>query len=52
MWFDAVQLHNTNEGTKSKGKKLWNAKMGLLLTFLVELDDDLLIEWRKEQAKM
>lgn len=52
MWFDAVQLHNTNEGTKSKGKKLWNAKMGLLLTFLVELDDDLLVEWRKEQAKM
>jgi hypothetical protein len=52
MWFDAVQLHNTNEGTKSKGKKMWNAKMGLLLTFLVELDEDLLVEWRKEQAAM
>jgi len=52
MWFDAVQLHNTNEGTKSKGKKLWNAKMGLLLTFLIELDDDLLLEWRREQSKM
>tara|TARA_Y200000002_G_scaffold365449_1_gene355373 strand:+ start:12937 stop:13833 length:897 start_codon:yes stop_codon:yes gene_type:complete len=51
MTFDAVQLHNSNEGTKETGKKMWNSKMGLLLTFLIELDEDLLIEWRKEQKK-
>lgn len=40
--FDAVQLHATNEGTKGGDvKKTWNSKMGLLLTFLVELDSDL-----------
>jgi len=51
--FDAVQLHATNEGTKtSEHKKTWNSKMGLLMTFMIELDDDLLTEWRKEQAKM
>jgi hypothetical protein len=52
MSFDAVQLHNSNEGSKDKKMKMWNAKMGLLLTYLVELDDDLLADWRKEQAKM
>lgn len=52
MSFDAVQLHNTNQGTKSKGTKTWTSKMGLLLTFVHELDDDLLIDWRKEQKKM
>ena len=41
--FDAVQLHNTNMG--SNKKKNWNSKMGLLLTFLVELDKDLKEEW-------
>jgi hypothetical protein len=51
MTFDAVQLHNSNEGTKSKGKKMWNSKMAILLTFLIELDDDLLVDWRKEQKK-
>lgn len=50
--FDAVQLHNSNEGSKEHGKKMWNSKMGLLLTFLIELDSDLLIDWRKEQSKM
>jgi hypothetical protein len=51
--FDAVQLHATNEGTKtSEHKKTWNSKMGLLMTFMIELDEDLLIEWRKEQAEM
>jgi hypothetical protein len=52
MTFDAVQLHNSNEGTKASGKKMWNAKMGLLLTYLIELDDDLLLDWRAEQSKM
>jgi len=47
--FDTVQLHYSNEGTKEKGYKTWNAKMGVFLLFLIELDDDLLIEWRKEQ---
>lgn len=51
MTFDAVQLHCSNNGSKNNNKK-WNSKMGLLLTFLIELDEDLLIEWRKEQAKM
>lgn len=51
--FDAVQLHATNEGTKGgEHKKTWNSKMGLLMTFMIELDEDLLIEWRKEQAKI
>lgn len=51
--FDAVQLHATNEGTKGgEHKKTWNSKMGLLMTFMIELDEDLLIEWRKEQATM
>jgi hypothetical protein len=52
MSFDATQLHASNEGTKASGKKMWNSKMGLLLTYLIELDDDLLEEWRAEQAKM
>lgn len=52
MSFDAVQLHNSNEGSKDKKMKMWNAKMGLLLTYLIELDEDLLTDWRKEQAKM
>ena len=54
MTFDAVQLHNSNEGTKESGssQKMWNSKMGLLLTFLIELDEDLLVEWRKEQKQM
>lgn len=48
--FDAVQLHATNEGTKgTEPTKKWNSKMGLLMTFMIELDEDLLIEWRKEQ---
>lgn len=51
--FDAVQLHTSNEGTKGKEhRKSWNSKMGLLMTFMVELDDDLLKEWQAEQAKM
>lgn len=51
--FDAVQLHATNEGTKGgEHKKTWNSKMGLLMTFMIELDDDLLVEWQAEQAKM
>jgi hypothetical protein len=51
--FDAVQLHATNEGTKGgEHKKTWNSKMGLLMMFMIELDEDLLIEWRKEQEKM
>lgn len=49
--FDAVQLHLSNSGSE-RGVKTWLSKMGLLLTFLVELDEDLLIEWRKEQKKM
>jgi hypothetical protein len=44
MSFDAVQLHATNQGTPGKGQN-YNAKMGLLLTFLIELDDDLKEEW-------
>lgn len=44
MTFDAVQLHATNEGTKGSGNS-YNSKMGLLLTFLVELDEDLKGEW-------
>lgn len=47
--FDAVQLHCSNEGSKKYGGKMWNAKMGLFLSFLVELDADLLELWRKEQ---
>jgi len=51
--FDAVQLHATNEGTKGKEhKKAWNSKMGLLMTFMIELDDDLLSDWQAEQATM
>lgn len=51
--FDAVQLHATNEGTKGgEHKKTWNSKMGLLMMFMIELDDDLLVEWQAEQAKM
>lgn len=52
--FDAVQLHATNEGTKTKEgpPKKWNSKMGLLMTFLIELDEDLLEKWREEQANM
>lgn len=51
--FDAVQLHATNEGTKgTEPAKKWNSKMGLLMTFLIELDDDLLDKWRLEQSKM
>ena len=34
--FDAVQLHATNKGTP---EKQWNTKMGLLLTFLRNIDD-------------
>lgn len=51
MTFDAVQLHNSNEGSKKHGKKMWNSKMGLLLTFLIELDDDLLVDWQAEQRR-
>ena len=47
--FDTVQLHCTNEGTKEKGYKTWNAKMGVFLQFLIPLDDDLLKDWQKEQ---
>lgn len=51
--FDAVQLHATNEGTLStEPRKKWNSKMGLLMTFMIELDEDLKEEWRKEQAAM
>jgi len=49
MVFDAVQLHNSNEGSKNLGQKTWNSKMGLLLTYLIELDEDLLLDWRIEQ---
>jgi hypothetical protein len=52
MVFDAVQLHATNEGSKDKNKKMWNSKMGLLMMFYKELDEDLKEEWRKEQAAM
>lgn len=34
--FDAVQLHATNRGSK---EVQWNTKMGLLLTFLRNIDD-------------
>ena len=44
MVFDAVQLHATNRG--SKHLTPWYCKMGLLLCFIVELDEDLLHEWR------
>ena len=47
--FDAVQLHATNEGTVHKKMKTWNSKMGLLMTFMIELDDDLLEEWQNTQ---
>ena len=47
--FDAVQLHATNEGSKHHNQKMWNAKMGLLMTFMIELDEDLLEQWRAEQ---
>lgn len=51
--FDAVQLHATNEGTKgTEPNKKWNAKMGLLMTFLIELDSDLLEHWEIEQRGM
>jgi hypothetical protein len=39
--FDAVQLHATNPGTNLKPDgqhNLWNVKMGLLLTFLKEIE--------------
>jgi hypothetical protein len=42
--FDAVQLHATNLGTELKSNqpgashKVWNLKMGLLLTFLKEIE--------------
>jgi hypothetical protein len=39
--FDAVQLHATNPGTERKpdgSHTLWNSKMGLLLTFLKEIE--------------
>lgn len=52
MVFDAVQLHATNEGSKDKNKKMWNSKMGLLMMFYKELDEDLKEQWRKEQATM
>ena len=52
MTFDAVQLHNTNEGSRHRRIKTWNSKMGLLLTFLIELDEDLLSEWRQFQSKL
>ncbi len=52
IFFDAVQLHNTNEGTPIRRIKTWNSKMGLLLTFLKELDEDLLGEWRIFQSKL
>jgi len=51
MVFDAVQIHASNSGT-NKNTKSWNSKMGLLLTFLIELDDDLMVEWEREQQAM
>ena len=51
--FDAVQLHATNEGTLDDGpRKKWNSKMGLLMTFSIELDPDLLEQWQSLQAAM
>lgn len=50
--FDAVQLHSSNQGKKSRKIKSWNSKMGLLLTFLKELDKDLLEDWRKYQSDL
>lgn len=50
--FDAVQLHATNEGTKDKNMKTWNSKMGLLMMFYIELDEDLRIRWEDEQEKL
>lgn len=51
--FDAVQLHATNEGTKGgEHRKTWNAKMGLLMMFYIELDPDLLYLWREEQNEL
>jgi hypothetical protein len=48
--FDAVQLHATNEGTKgTEPRKKWNSKMGLLMTFMIELDEDLLEQWLSQQ---
>jgi hypothetical protein len=52
MVFDAVQLHATNEGSKDKNKKMWNSKMGLLMMFYKELDEDLKEKWREEQSKI
>ena len=37
---------------KDKNKKMWNSKMGLLMMFYKELDEDLKEQWRKEQATM
>ena len=49
--FDAVQLHATNEGSLgTEPRKKWNSKMGLLMTFMIELDEDLLEEWQREQS--
>jgi hypothetical protein len=51
--FDAVQLHATNEGSlNTEPRKKWNSKMGLLMTFMIELDEDLLQEWRSEQKHL
>lgn len=50
--FDAVQLHCSNEGSKPSNLKMWNLKMGIFLTFLKPLDEDLEREWRSEQEKM
>lgn len=52
MVFDAVQLHATNEGSKDKNKKMWNSKMGLLMMFYKELDEDLKEEWKKIQKNL
>lgn len=48
--FDCVQLHASNSGTKLKNMKTWNSKMGLLLTFIKELDPDLQEQWHLKQA--
>lgn len=49
--FDAVQLHLSNSGSV-KGTKSFNNKSGLLLTFLKELDADLLEQWRERQKTL